>query len=130
MDAAYDRVRRSRAGIATVLAQQDVVAGVGAALRSEVLFRCGIRPQRPARQIGQEQWVELWTDLVLLQGAAAKSGRLVTVRGGGRGGAAAAPGDGFHVHARAGRKCRVCRSTIASSRRGQRSLVWCPTCQT
>ena len=48
---AWRRMSRSRTPIAALLLDQKIVAGVGNVYRAEVLFRHGIDPYRPGRDL-------------------------------------------------------------------------------
>lgn len=128
---AFARIGRSRSPLAALLMQQDVIAGVGAVYRSEVLFRAGIDPYRPGRDVTPEEWEAVWTDLVLLMGAGLKAGRIVTTRPEHRTRRGGTPtrGDSFYVYRRAGEPCRVCSTPVAHAQLASRHLTWCPTCQ-
>ncbi len=63
---AWLRISRSRMSIAGLLMDQKVVAGVGNVYRAEVLFRHGIDPYRPGREVGLAAWQAIWADLVAL----------------------------------------------------------------
>ncbi len=74
-DAAYARVRRSRAPIAGLLMDQSVVAGIGNVYRAELLFRHRLDPFRPGTSIRPGRWGELWADLVALLHDGVRDGR-------------------------------------------------------
>ena len=50
-DRAWARISRSRAPLATLLMDQSVIAGVGNVYRAEALFRHGLDPQLPGREL-------------------------------------------------------------------------------
>ncbi|WP_402467499.1 Fpg/Nei family DNA glycosylase [Isoptericola aurantiacus] len=74
------RVRRSRVAVGQQLMDQAVVAGVGNIYRAEVLFRAGIDPLRPGRDVPGAALAALWDDLVVLMRDGAATGRIVTTR--------------------------------------------------
>jgi endonuclease-8 len=74
------RVRRSRVAIGQQLMDQAVVAGVGNIYRAEALFRAGIDPVRPGRDVPTEELARLWDDLVVLMRDGARTGAIVTTR--------------------------------------------------
>jgi formamidopyrimidine-DNA glycosylase len=129
--AAFARITRSRTNLAALLMQQDVIAGVGAVYRAEVLFRAGINPYRPGRLVTSEEWESVWSDLVLLMRAGMKTGRIVTTRPEDRAKRKGTPtrGDAFYVYRRAGEPCRICSTPVEYAQLAQRHLTWCPTCQ-
>lgn len=149
-------VRRSRTSVAQLLMNQDVVAGVGNIYRAEALFRAGLDPMAPGRDVPAETLRAIWEDLVLLMRDGAATGAIVTTRpedrdpdgAGGSGGAGrlgearatvrqntdgsagAVPADqAFYVYHRDGLPCRVCGTPVLMKDLAGRKLYWCPTCQ-
>lgn len=130
-DAAFERVRRSRAPIAGLLMDQRVLAGVGNVYRAEILFRHRVDPYLPGSALAEERWRPLWADLVTLMRAGLRSGRIVTTerehrprRTG-----TARRVDAHYVYRRTGLPCRLCATPIAMRDLAGRNLFWCPTCQ-
>lgn len=130
-DRAYDRIRRTRAPLAAVMMDQTVVAGIGNVYRAELLFRHRRDPYRPARELPEAAWQQMWSDLVSLMRAGLRTGRIVTTlpahRDRPRGTALAE--DAHYVYRRTGLPCRVCGTPIATAVLVGRNLFWCPTCQ-
>ena len=128
---AWAKISRSRSPIGALLMQQDVVAGVGNVYRAEVLFRAGLDPYRPGRDLTPEQWQGLWADLVTLMRAGVRAGRIVTTtpehrdRRTGR----AVRADSYYVYKRTGRPCRVCGTAVLAEPFVARTLYRCPHCQ-
>ncbi|MEN3583932.1 DNA-formamidopyrimidine glycosylase family protein [Streptomyces sp. ZYX-F-203] len=133
--AAYGRIRRSRAGVAALLMDQRVVAGVGNVYRAEVLFRQGLDPHRPGREIEPGRWEALWADLVELMRQGVRRDRIDTVRRAhtpeamGRPPRVDAHGGEVYVYRRAGQRCHVCGGGIRTAELAGRNLFWCPGCQ-
>ncbi|WP_418277398.1 Fpg/Nei family DNA glycosylase [Isoptericola jiangsuensis] len=151
-DAFVDRVRRSRVTVGQQLMDQAVVAGVGNIYRAEVLFRAGLDPLRPGRDVPAGILGAVWDDLVALMRDGADTGRIVTTRPADRDGtrgvpdvpdgarrrtrqntdgdAGAVPADeAFYVYHRDGLGCRVCGTPVAVADLAGRNLFWCPSCQ-
>lgn len=134
-DRAWTRVSGSRAPIATLLMDQSVAAGVGNIFRAEVLFRAGIDPQRPGRDISRSEWESLWQDLAHLMLVAYERGRIDTVKPEhepevmGREPRVDRHGGEVYVYRRAGQACLVCGDEVRTSVHAGRHLYWCPTCQ-
>ncbi|GAB7191437.1 Fpg/Nei family DNA glycosylase [Kineococcus sp. NUM-3379] len=128
---AWRRVSRSRTGIGALLMQQDVVSGVGAIYRAEVLFRTGVHPYRPGRGVTRGEWDAIWADLVAMMHEGLAQGRIETTRPEHRAAARAVPGRGdrFYVFRRTGEPCRLCGTPVAYAQVVARHLNWCPTCQ-
>lgn len=129
-DRAWDRLSRSRAPIGQLLMDQAVVAGVGNVYRAEVLFRAGISPHRPGRDVTRQEWDALWSEIVTLMKAGVRTGRIVTTRPADRPRAGRVrPGDAQYVYRRQGLPCRVCGTPVATEVMAGRNLFWCPRCQ-
>jgi endonuclease-8 len=155
-EAFVDRVRRSRVAVGQQLMDQAVVAGVGNIYRAEVLFRAGVDPLRPGRDVPASTLGAMWDDLVVLMRDGAATGSIVTTRpedrdagvpdGGPGAGApgvarrrtrqntdgtpgAVPPDEAFYVYHRHGLPCRVCGTPVLTKELAGRSLYWCGTCQ-
>src|SRR6185312_12473680 len=79
-EAAWRRIGRSKAPLATLLMDQSVIAGVGNVYRAEVLFRHGLDPLLPGRALRREQWDAVWADLVALMRDGVRRGKIETLR--------------------------------------------------
>ncbi len=132
---AWRRISRSRTSVAALLMDQSVIAGVGNVYRAEVLFRHGIAPLVPGRDLDNALWKDIWTDLVELMRHGVRAGRIDTVRPEhmpevtGRAPRQDRHGGEVYVYRRSGRPCYVCGSEIAFADLAGRKLYWCPTCQ-
>ncbi|GAA2924916.1 Fpg/Nei family DNA glycosylase [Streptomyces mexicanus] len=133
--AAHARIRRSRTSIAALLMDQKVIAGVGNVYRAEVLFRHGIHPYRPGRDITPAEWHAIWADLVALMREGVRANRIDTVRPEHTPEAMGRPprvddhGGEVYVYRRAHLPCHVCGTEIRTADLAARNLFWCPTCQ-
>jgi endonuclease VIII len=132
---AWSRVSRSRTTIAALLLDQKVVAGVGNIYRAEVLFRHGIDPYRPGRDLTRDQWDAVWVDLVALMREGVRLNRIDTVRPEHTPEAMGRPprvddhGGEVYVYRRAALLCHVCGGEIRTADLAARNLFWCPNCQ-
>ncbi|GAB3859017.1 Fpg/Nei family DNA glycosylase [Micromonospora andamanensis] len=79
-DRAYARISRSATPLAALLLDQAVVAGTGLIFVTEALFRAGLSPRLPGRELTRAGWQLLWSDLVELMTLAVATGRIDTVR--------------------------------------------------
>ncbi len=133
--AAYRRIGRSRAPLAGLLLDQSVVAGTGLIYVSEVLFRAGLPPTTPGRQLSPQAWEELWGDLCALMKEGAAVGRIDTVHAAhtpeamGRAPRVDRHGGEVYVYRRAGQPCLVCGTEVRRAGLGGRHSYWCATCQ-
>ena len=133
--AAYARIRSSRTAIATLLMNQDVIAGVGNVYRAELLFRHGVDPFMPGSAVDEGLWDDLWKDIVGLMNEGVRLGRIDTVRpehepeAMGRAPREDDHGGEVYVYRRAGQGCLVCDTPVEVQTLASRNLFWCPLCQ-
>ena len=126
---AWRRISRSRAPVAGLLMDQKVVAGIGNVYRAELLFRHRVDPYLAGRDLPQETWVAMWSDLVTLMRAGVRSGRIVTTDPADRPGGRITREKSHYVYRRAGLPCRICGTTVLTAELQTRNLFWCPRCQ-
>lgn len=132
---AFDRIGRSAASIGVLLMDQAVIAGVGNVYRAEVLFRAGLDPAVPGREVDRGLLGEIWADLVGLMAAGVKVGRIDTVRpehepsAMGRAARRDAHGGEVYVYRRDGMPCHLCGTEIRRREAAARNVFWCPRCQ-
>ncbi|MFI7283947.1 Fpg/Nei family DNA glycosylase [Micromonospora chersina] len=134
-DRAYARIRRSATPLAALLLDQSVVAGTGLIFVVEALFRAGLPPLLPGRELTPAGWAELWADLVALMTVAVERGRIDTVRDDhlpeamGRAPRVDRHGGEVYVYRRPGAPCHVCGTEVSRGELAGRNLYWCATCQ-
>ncbi|MDO8309636.1 MAG: DNA-formamidopyrimidine glycosylase family protein [Actinomycetota bacterium] len=132
---AWEKASRSASPIGILLMDQAVISGVGNIYRAEVLFRHGISPYRPSREVTREEFDAVWADLVGLMRDGARRGRIDTVRREHTPRAMGRPprrdrhGGEVYVYRRTGRPCLACGTPVASADLNGRTLYWCPGCQ-
>ncbi|GGL13816.1 Fpg/Nei family DNA glycosylase [Planomonospora parontospora] len=134
-DLAWRRISRSRTSVAALLMDQSVVAGVGNIYRAEVLFRQGIAPATPGRELTRERWEAVWADLAALMAEGVRAGRIDTVRPEHTPEAMGRPprvddhGGEVYVYRRSGMPCLVCETEVRTESLVGRNLFYCPACQ-
>ncbi|HET6809882.1 MAG TPA: DNA-formamidopyrimidine glycosylase family protein [Acidimicrobiales bacterium] len=114
-----------RSQIKGVLTDQALIAGVGNAYSDEALHRSGLSPFRSAAGLSTDEVDRLHASLVELLTEAVERARGLPASG--------LKDDkraGMRVHGRAGLPCPVCGDTVRSVSFADRSLQYCPTCQT
>jgi endonuclease-8 len=131
----YRKLHGSTRPIFALLLDQTIVAGCGLIYANEVLFRAGLNPTIPGRDITPQRWDELWTDLRALMKEGVALGRIDTVH------TAHTPetmrraprvdrhGGEVYVYRRTGQPCHICGTEIARGPLAGRNLYWCPSCQ-
>ena len=114
-----------RTQIKGLLRDQSLIAGIGNAYSDEILHAARMSPYAIADKLGDDEIDRLYTAMrtTLTDAVAAASGT--------------PPADlkdakrrGMQVHARRGEACPVCGDTVRSVFFADRSLEYCPTCQT
>ncbi len=124
-------VAQSRMPIKVWLMDQRKIAGIGNIYASEICFRAGVDPRRPARELSEEE-VERLTKLIptVLEEAIASQG---TTLGDGRyrqpGGAPGSFTAQLAVYGREGAPCPVCGASLVRFVQSARSTFSCPRCQ-
>ena len=114
-----------RAQVKGVLTDQTVLAGVGNAYSDEVLWVARLSPFKPAANLTAEEAGRLHEALVTtLTDAVSRSSGLAS------GELKAEKKEGLSVHARTGLPCPRCGDTIREVSFADKSLQYCPTCQT
>ena len=114
-----------RAQVKGVLTDQSVLAGVGNAYSDEVLWAARLSPFKPAANLTAEEAGRLHAALVTtLTDAVSRSAGLAS------GEVKAEKKEGLSVHARTGLPCPRCGDTIREVSFADKSLQYCPTCQT
>jgi endonuclease-8 len=132
---AFHRIRRRTKPIAALLMDQSIVAGAGLIYVTEALFRAGIPPTLPGRDLRPDAWQEIWADLVMLMRSGVAIGRIDTVQVAhtpeamGRAPRVDRHGGEVYVYRRAGQPCLVCGAPVRTATLAGRNSYWCQTCQ-
>ncbi|BDZ63448.1 formamidopyrimidine-DNA glycosylase [Agromyces mangrovi Wang et al. 2018] len=114
-----------RTQIKGVLREQSLIAGVGNAYSDEVLHVAKMSPYALAASLDDEEVARLYDALRdTLRGAveAAEGRPAAELKDAKR--------QGMRVHARGGETCPVCGDTVRDVHFADRSMQYCPTCQT
>lgn len=130
VDYLLKQAKRRRIPIKQFIMDNQVICGVGNIYASESLFRTGINPQIPAKQITIDQMTSLLQAMQAIiersieLGGTTFDGKYVGV-------------DGFaggfqhelQVYGREGQPCFKCQTPIAKIKQGGRGTFYCPSCQ-
>jgi formamidopyrimidine-DNA glycosylase len=134
-------LQSSSQAVKVKLLDQALVAGIGNIYASEALFRAGISPRLPARQLREGQVLRLWGAIREILAEAIQWGSTVRLYYPGPTrqerlfpfGGLAAPGDftteRLRVYGRAGQPCPQCGAAIHRLVQAGRSTFHCPRCQ-
>ncbi|MBQ1444774.1 MAG: Fpg/Nei family DNA glycosylase [Renibacterium sp.] len=114
-----------RAQIKGVLRDQKMIAGIGNAYSDEILHLAKLSPFAPSNALSEAQLVTLHHSIVTILTAAvsAASGKPAAEL-------KDAKRAGMRVHARTGEACPECGGTIREVAFADRTLQYCPGCQT
>ena len=119
-DALLERLSGTRTAIKLALLDQRRLAGLGNIYAAEALWRAGIDPRTPAKDLTRPQAAHLLRGIrAALRDGERRAGRYRT-------GTRTAP---FKVYDRAGAPCTRCGAEIATLTQGGRTTYWCPGCQ-
>lgn len=125
----YQRSRGRKGPVKAFIMDAKVVVGVGNIYANEALFLAGIRPDRAAGRISLARYEALSCYIKqVLTSAITQGGTTLRDFVGGDG----KPGyfaQQLLVYGRAGQPCKQCGATLREARLGQRSSVYCVTCQ-
>ncbi|CAM5209617.1 bifunctional DNA-formamidopyrimidine glycosylase/DNA-(apurinic or apyrimidinic site) lyase [Alishewanella longhuensis] len=128
-DTLINACAKRSAAIKLVLMDNKVVVGVGNIYANEALFKAGIAPQMPANKVSADKLRVLTTVVKDTLAAAIQQGG-TTLRDFSQ--VDGKPGyfkQELLVYGRATQPCVVCATPLQEIRLGQRSTVFCPTCQ-
>lgn len=120
---------QSARSVKAALLDQGVVAGVGNIYADESLFAAGIAPTRACLTVTEAEWERLAASIRQVLGDALDGGGSTL-----RDYRDANGQQGTHqlrhaVYGRGGEACLTCRSMLQRATLGQRTTVWCATCQ-
>jgi formamidopyrimidine-DNA glycosylase len=116
---------KTRQQIKGVLTDQSVLAGVGNAYSDEILWAAKLSPFKPATNLTDGETTRLYEAMVTtLREAVARAEGLAAAD------LKAEKKSGLAVHARTGLPCPRCGDTIREVAFADKSLQYCPTCQT
>ncbi len=126
-------VRRKPTPIGLLLMDQSVIAGIGNVYRAELLFRAGLSPHTPGKNVPEDVARALWKDWTHLLRIGVQTGLMLTMddlSDEDLEKAMASRDDRHWVYHRAGLPCRRCGTNITLEIAAARKLYWCQSCQT
>lgn len=121
--------RGRKAPVKGFIMDAHVVVGVGNIYANEALFLSGIRPDRAAGRISAARYDTLSDNVKRVLTSAIDQGGTTLrdfVGGDGKPGYFAQQ---LYVYGRAGEPCKACNTPLREARIGQRTSVYCVTCQ-
>jgi formamidopyrimidine-DNA glycosylase len=131
LDPALDNARlasllaASSGTVKSVLADQEVIAGIGNAYSDEILHAAHLSPFAVASKLPADDVAHLHDSIVaVLADALERSSGLLASE------LKSEKKRGMHVHGRTGETCPDCGDVVREVSYSTRSLQYCPTCQT
>ena len=106
-----------------------MIAGLGNVFRAEILFVCGIAPDREARSLSREEMTCVWQTAKEMLRDGLKRARIVTVTPQELGVPRNRARRGERTYVYRQSICRRCGGDIARPVIGGRPCYWCPGCQ-
>lgn len=125
----YQCFRKRKAGIKQLIMNSKIVVGVGNIYANEALFAAGINPQTPASclSVAKLELLAVKIKQILMQ-AISQGGTTLKdfVDSQGKAGYFQ---QSLSVYGRGGKLCHNCKMQLQENRIGQRTTVFCPSCQ-
>ena len=125
----YRRSRGRKGPIKSFIMDGKVVVGVGNIYANEALFLSGVHPRRASGRVSLARYERLADNIKQVLTSAIEQGGTTLrdfVGGDGKPGYFAQQ---LYVYGRAGQPCKACGTELRELRLGQRSSVYCVTCQ-
>ncbi|MHC4793014.1 MAG: bifunctional DNA-formamidopyrimidine glycosylase/DNA-(apurinic or apyrimidinic site) lyase [Planctomycetia bacterium] len=123
------RLKASERAIKAALLDQQVLAGIGNIYADESLFRSGIRPDRPACDLSDQDLARLARCIRTTLGRAIDAGGTTLRDHRLPDGSSGTFSDGHLAYGRSGQPCTRCRVPMVSSIVAGRTTTWCDSCQ-
>jgi len=130
-DYLYNISRQRKLTAKQLLMNNHIVVGIGNIYANEALFLAGIHPKKSAAMLGQQDCEKLIIAIKKILHQAIKLGG-TTLRNFLHGNNEGKPGyfkQKLWVYGRRGQLCKKCQTLLKELRLGQRSCIYCPTCQ-
>ncbi len=129
VDAAWQRISRSRAAIGKLLLDQTVIAGVGNVYRAEALFANEVDPERAGNSLERTEFNALWKTIVAMLRIGEKYNRIITAdpKVVGKPYSRMNSSERLLCYKRA--TCLKCEAEIRCWELGARKMYACPSCQ-
>lgn len=126
------RLARRTIPVGAALLDQKVIAGIGNVYRAELLFLCGIAPDRAPRSLSPHEVTSIWDTAATQLRMGEKTDRIITVDPvdvGVRRRGQLHPDEHVYVYQRGGEPCRRCSTPIEHVEMAGRTIWFCPSCQ-
>lgn len=126
---AWQRIRRSRTAIGSLLLNQSVIAGAGNIYRADVLFDTGIHPTRLGSSLDQAEFDAIWNVLTRFMQLGLKHNRIVNAdpRQVGKTRNRMSRDEALLVYKK--ETCQRCDGAVEAWKLAGRTMYACPKCQ-
>ncbi len=121
--------RGSTRAVKAALLDQSVIAGVGNIYADEALFASDVSPKRKAGRVDRSTWGRIVDNLRAILGSSILAGGSTIRDYRGPDGQPGTAQRTHQVYGRAGQPCHRCQTKLSTAQVGQRTTVWCRTCQ-
>ena len=128
-DYLFAKSRGRRAAVKNFLMDARIVAGIGNIYANEALFKAGVRPRTAAGRLSRTRYRKVAAATRETLTAAIDQGGTTLRDFVGSDGRPGYFANELLVYGRQGMPCRRCGSLLKGLRVGQRSTVYCPSCQ-
>ena len=121
--------KNRRIAVKQFIMDNKVVVGVGNIYAAEALFAAAIHPESPVNKISKAKFSALVTAIKYILGVAIERGGTTLKDFGGGDGKPGYFAQELQVYGRKGQSCNLCQNQLQEIRLGQRSTVFCNSCQ-
>lgn len=125
----FNCAKNKKVAVKQFIMNNQVVVGVGNIYANESLFKAGIHPQKPAGEVGLAGYQTLAPIIKHTLAAAIEQGGTTLKDFAQSDGKPGYFAQQLLVYGRKGKPCVNCKTPLEEIRLGQRSTVYCPTCQ-
>lgn len=125
----WDTAQSRKKSIKSFIMENGVVVGVGNIYAAEALFLAGIHPTRPACLVSKTEMAKLVEAIKTILHQAIQQGGTTLKDFLNSDGKPGYFSQRLQVYGRNGLPCLACKKTLQSMRIGQRSTVYCSSCQ-
>lgn len=125
----YSKLQRTERAIKAVLLDQTIVAGLGNIYVDETLFKAGVHPLRPAKQLTEKEVKDIMIQAIETLQQAVKQGGTTIRSYINLEGEIGAFQEALHVYGQENQPCKKCGTPIEKFKVGGRGTHICSACQ-
>jgi formamidopyrimidine-DNA glycosylase len=125
----WERARGKKVALKSYIMNGHIVAGVGNIYATEALFQAGLRPQKAAGKVSREQYDKLAQAIKTILHQAIKKGGTTLKDFMKPSGSPGYFSIDLQIYGKNGKPCPCCHTSLKAVQLGQRTSVYCPSCQ-